>query len=580
LKLFDYINKSKTLDSTKFEKEIRVSILSSFTVNGLAEVIKVKCAELDIGCKTYISGYNQFSQEILNSKGELYKFKSDIIFLILDTRSILGDLFFSPYSVTVKERQNFIKNQIQNITNLIEKISAFSNSKIIVTQLEIPSWSPYGIYENKMEYGLKDMIRDFNKKLTEIVKKKSSTYVYDFNSFVMKYGSKNIFDYRQFFAGDIKISLEFLPLFADELLGFIKPIIGLNRKCLVLDLDNTLWGGVVGEEGFEGIELNPNGKGSSFIEFQRVILSLYQRGIILAINSKNNLDEALKVINEHPQMILREKHFACIKINWNDKVSNMQEISKELNIGLDSIVFFDDDPVNREFMKQSLPKVLTMDVPNDPALYASVIFGMSDFNVLNITSEDKKRGEMYLQQRKRIELEKSVTNLDDFLNNLKIKIEIKDVDKFTIPRIAQLTLKTNQFNLTTCRYQEQEIERMVQEKNTIIKAIQVEDKFGDSGITGMFIIKKDKIVWTIDTFLLSCRIMSRKIENEMMTHIINEAKKEKIELIIAHYIPTQKNKPCEMFLLNYGFEKNKSNDWIFEVAKIKNLPSHVKVEIK
>ena len=339
MKLFDYINKSKTLDLTKFEKEIRVSILSSFTVNGLAEVIKVKCAELDIGCKTYISGYNQFSQEILNSKGEFYEFKSDIVFLILDTRSILGNLFFSPYSVTTKERQNFIKNQIQNITNLIKKISTFSNSKIIVTQLEIPSWSPYGIYENKMEYGLKDMIRDFNKKLTEMVKEISSTYVYDFNSFVIKYGNKNIFDYRQFFAGDIKISLEFLPLFADELLGFIKPIIGLNRKCLVLDLDNTLWGGVVGEEGFEGVELNPNGKGSSFIEFQRIILSLYERGIILAINSKNNLDEALKVINEHPQMILRKKHFACIKINWNDKVSNMQEISKDLNIGLDSIVF-------------------------------------------------------------------------------------------------------------------------------------------------------------------------------------------------------------------------------------------------
>jgi len=236
--------------------------------------------------------------------------------------------------------------------------------------------------------------------------------------------------------------------------------------------------------------------------------------------------------------------------------------------------------VNREFMKQALPKVLTIEVPDDPALYGSVIFDMNDFNVLNITSEDEKRGEMYLQQRKRIELEKSVTNLDDFLNNLEIKIQIKEANKFTIPRISQLTLKTNQFNLTTCRYQEQEIEKIVQEKNTIIKAIQVEDKFGDSGITGVFIIKKDDVVWTIDTFLLSCRIMSRKIENEMMTHIINEAKKEKIELIIAHYIPTQKNKPCEMFLSNYGFKKNETDDWIFEVGKIKNTSSHVKVKIE
>jgi len=580
VKLSQYINKAPVIDTSKFEKKIHVSILSSFTLNGLAETLRVKCSDINVDCIVYVSGYNQYNEDILNTESELYRFKPDISFLILDTRSIIGDLFYSPYSVSVTKRVDYVKKRSDELVNLINYFIKKSNSKMVITNLSIPTYSPYGICETKAEYGLYDMVRDFNKKLAEGLQNESAAYIYDFNSFVTRYGENSIFDHRQFHLGDIKISLDYIPSFADELIRYIKSVLGLNRKCIVVDLDNTLWGGVVGEDGFEGIELSPNGKGSTFVEFQHLLLSLYQRGIILAVNSKNNPEEAMKVIREHPYMVLREENFACLKINWNDKVSNMREIAEELNIGLDSMTFFDDDPVNREYMKKALPNVLTVDLPNDSALYAPTLTSMNDFDVLKITDEDRKRGDMYLQQRKRIDLEKNATNLEDFLNQLNIKIKIKKVDKFTIPRIAQLTLKTNQFNLTTHRYQEEEITKFAQDRNMLVGSAQVEDKFGDNGITGAFIVRKnDSTEWVVDTFLLSCRVMGRRVEEVMIGYILREAKKEGVNKVKAQYIPTQKNKPCEMFLPNYGF-KQIGEYWVYDTSNIIKIPEHIELEIE
>jgi len=349
----------------------------------------------------------------------------------------------------------------------------------------------------------------------------------------------------------------------------------MNRKCIVLDLDNTLWGGIVGEDGFEGIQLGLKSTGKAFVEFQHHLLSLHNRGIILAINSKNNEDDALKVIREHPDMVLREENFACLKINWNDKVSNMKEIASEVNIGLDSLVFFDDDPFNREIMKKILPQVLTVDMPKDPAFYASTLMELTDFNVLKITDEDTKRGQMYLQQRKRTELSKSTVSLDDFLKELNIKVNIKKADKFTIPRISQLTLKTNQFNLTTHRYQEEEIKKFVEDDKVMVHCAEVEDKFGNNGITSVFVIKENSSdEWLVDTFLLSCRVMGRGIENAIMSHILNEAKRKNVKKVVANYIPTKKNIPCKSFLEDFGFKKEGKN-WIHSTQNEINIPEHI-----
>jgi len=574
-KLSEYITESKKVNSSDFGSKIKIALLGSFTLDGLNETIKVKCSELKVGCDTFYGGYNRYNEEILNSKSKLYSFSPDVCFLILDIRTILGDLFYNPYNLSVDKRREFIQNKINELTNLIKSFKEKSNSKLVISNFSIPTYSPYGIFETKTDYGLQEMVFDLNHKLNNICRDENSIYVYDINGFVSKHGEDNVFDFQQYFFGDVKISLGYIPILANDLLGYIKPILGLNKKCIVLDLDNTLWGGIVGEDGFNKIKLGPQPPGNTYIEFQKYLLSLHERGIILAVNSKNNLEDAIQVIKKHPNMILREKHFGCLKINWNDKATNLKEIAQELNIGLDSMVFIDDDQVNRDFVRETLPEVLTIELPKDPSLYVSTLTELNDFHVIKITEEDKQRGKMYTEQRMRVKSEKNSTSFEEYLKQLNIKIHIKKADEFTIPRISQLTLKTNQFNLTTKRYQEEDIKNFSKDKKKIVGCAQIEDKFGDNGITSVFIVKKDnEEEWIIDTFLLSCRVIGRGVEEGILDHIINEAKKNNVKRIIGNFIPTKKNKPSESFLPNFGFEKE-NECWVYDLEKYSKKPSHL-----
>jgi FkbH-like protein len=558
-----FISKAKSVKDITFSKKVRVAILSSFTIYGLEESLKVKCAERKLGCMTYSSPYNQYNQDILSSASPLYEFSPNLTFMLIDTRTILSSLFYNPYSVSVPERREYINSRVKDLVDLVRKFTVKSKSKLVVANFHAPVYTPYGICETKTEYGLREMVLDLNAKLSYSLRDEPATFVFDFDAFVAKYGEVNVYDYRQFLFGDIKVSLNCIPSLAEEFMGYIIAELGINRKCVVLDLDNTLWGGIVGEDGFEGIKLSPQFPGTSFIEFQRVIQALHERGIILAINSRNNEDEAFRVLREHPYMVLREKNFASIKINWNDKISNTKAIAEELNIGLDSLVYFDDDPVNRELISSALPEVMTVNLPKDPALYAQTLMDLNVFNTFSITDEDKRRGQMYVEERNRTQLEKSVSNLDDFLSQLEIKIKIRKADKFTIPRISQLVLKTNQFNLTTRRFQEEDILKFSEDKNMLVGCAQTSDKFGDNGITGVFVVRKspDSSEWNIEAFLLSCRVMGRRIEDSIMEYILNEARKEGIKRVKGRYIPTSKNKPCESFLPHSGFKKE-GEDWI------------------
>ena len=570
---------SKNLGDVKFDKKLKVAILPSFTLNGLDEIFHVKCSEIGIRYQSYVAGYNQYNQEILNPKSDFYNFSPDITFLILDIRNLLGDYFYFPYSISSAERKSLVKEKINELENLILQFKNNSSSKLVITNFNVPSYSPNGIIETKSEFGFHEMIHELNKSLKSIAKNQNSIYVYDFNQFVSKHGEKNIFDYKQFHIGDIQIAFNYIPYLAHELMGYVKPMFGINRKCIVLDLDNTLWGGIVGEDGFDGIELGQTPNGKAFVEFQKQLLSLWQQGIILAINSKNNFDDAMKVIRNHPDMILREKHFASIKINWDDKAQNLKQIADEINIGLNSIVFFDDDKLNQERIKQEFPEVLTIEIPNDPSQYSSILTNLNDFHVLQKTEEDTKRGEMYAQQRQRKQFENTVSNLDQFLKQLDIKVKIKKSNEFLIPRISQLTLKTNQFNLTTRRYQEEEISEFSKDENFEVGCVQVLDKFGDNGITGAYIVKKNGTSWMLDTFLLSCRIIGRGVEDAMLSQILKYAKNNGVEEFKAEFIHTSKNKPAENFLSDFGFKKQ-DKFWIYNLNNDIKSPNHLKVEIE
>jgi len=571
-----FLNEAKTIKPREIGKKLRVAFLASSTINGFEETMRVKCFQKGIDCITYVGDYNQYNQEVLNQNSGLYQFKPDITFLILDTRHILGEHFFSWYSVPHDDRPKIIDTKISEIENICNTFTKNSDSKLVVTSLQIPNYSPYGINEESVLRSLKEVISEINAELFQW-NKSGKIFTYDFNEFIRKFGENNIFNYKQFFSGDIKISTEYIPRFVNELMGYIYAVTGTSKKCIVLDLDNTLWGGVIGEDGFDNIKLGDNPVGFSFVEFQKRLLALNQRGIILAINSKNNFDDAIEVIQKHPNMILKEDNFACVKINWEDKVSNLQKIAEELNIGLDSMVFFDDDPINQEYVRESLPGVLVADLPKDSSQYAQIITEMKEFDVLKITEEDTKRRHMYLGQKKRKELERKVGNFNEFLKQMNIEVNVQKANSFSIPRISQLTLKTNQFNLTTKRYQEEEIEKISSSDDKIVECVKVSDKFGDNGITGTYIVeKKNDEEWIIDTFLLSCRIMGRGVEEIMMNQIIENAKLLGIKRIKGKFIPTAKNKPAENFYEKLGFKKEEEF-WVFNTDNTIKKPEHIKV---
>ena len=579
----DYFNlykKLKNKSNKGKDKKLKIAILSSFTAYGIKEVLFVKCNELGIDCDFYVGNYNQYSQEILDKNSGLYKFGPDLIILFIDVRSIFGDNYLLPYSIGDQQRKKFVEGKLEELKSLAEKIKSNSEAKILLHNFEIPTFSPLGILENKQKFGLIETVETLNSELRETFKNDKQVFVFDYDAFCSKIGKNNAIDYKMYYLGDMKLNLQYMPELCNEYMAYTKPLMSLAKKCIVLDLDNTLWGGIIGEDGLGGIKLGPTPEGRPFMEFQQYLLSLFNRGVILAINSKNNYDDAIEVFRKHPHMLLKEDNFAAMQINWDDKIANMKAIAEELNIGTDSFVFIDDDKANRQMIKEAFPEINVVEMPEDHSLYLKTLMEINDFNTLQITEEDKKRGHMYVQQRKRTEVQKSTTNLTDFLRNLDMVVMVEKANKFNIPRISQLAQKTNQFNMTTKRYMEEDIKKFSEDKNFLVFSVKVEDKFGDNGITGAAIVKKSKDAWNIGTFLLSCRVIGRKIEETSLAYIEREAKKAGAKKITADFIPTKKNSVAKGFYKSSGFnmaKKEKEKEvWEYDLKKGYKFPNFIK----
>jgi len=521
-----------------------------------------------------IGGYNQYNQEILDDDSKLYKFKPDIIFLFIDTKTLLGDLYFDYHTRSQNEVNALLESILCTIKKLLSKLIKKLKCKIVVHNFEVPTRSPLGIIDNKEELGFIEFVKKLNSELNDFCKNKTGVFVFDYDLFCSRHGKENILDWKMYYLGDIKIGFKYLPYLCDEYLSYVKPLCSLSKKCLVLDLDNTLWGGIIGEEGLEGIQLGPDKNGKPFYEFQKYILALFKRGIILAVNSKNNPDDVMKVLREHPYMVLKEEHFASLQVNWDDKITNMKRIAEELNIGLDSMVFFDDDPLNREMIRKSLPMVEVVEMPEDTSLYLKTIMDLNSFNSFQFSVEDKNKGRMYAEQRKRKELSSKTIDITEYLRELKMVATIQKPTGFTIPRIAQLTQKTNQFNMTTKRYSEEDIKQFLNDEHLVF-SVSVKDKFGDNGIVGVSIV--DKYNWMIDTFLLSCRVIGRKIEKVMMSYILEEAIRHKAKSVMGVYIPTVKNIPAKSFYEDMGFKPIEKNKYIYHIDKGYTYPSFIEV---
>lgn len=550
-------------------KKIRIGILSSFLSEPLKQILEERCLVFGIQGEIYLGQYGQYVQETLNKEGDLYRFEPDIIVLFIDTMTLLGDLYFFPYSISEEERKKWVETKLQEINDLVRMLLAHSSARIVLHNFATPPYSPLGILENREGFGFHESVETLNSRLRDCYKSHERVYLFDYNRFCSNIGYRTVTDPKMYYLGDLKVSNRAFRELADEYIAYILPTLSLSKKCLVLDLDNTLWGGVIGEDGLEGIKLGNYPEGKPFLEFQKRILSLHQRGVILAINSKNNMEDAIEVFRTHPEMILKEEHFTSIKANWNDKITNLKEIAQELRLGIDSFVVFDDDMTMREMIKEFLPEVTVIDVPQDPALYPSTIEHIVHFNTFSITQEDKKRGELYRTDKKRESLRLASGDIEQFLHSLGLRMILHGAEKVTIPRIAQLTQKTNQCNITTRRYFEDDIAKMASSPDHLVLCIEVNDIYGSYGITGVVIIQTFKEEWSIDSFLLSCRILGKNIEYALITYIIKKAAAMGVVRIIGEFLPTKKNAPAKNFFGESGFHQKSGGDieaWVFDIS--------------
>jgi len=546
----------KYAESGKISRK-KIAVLSNFTLNGIAEALKTNAFLNNIFIDVYLGNYGQWQQELMSNN--LYDFAPEIIFVILDRFGIDSDIYNSYHLMPEEEIESYFKNYLAEIYKLVDAAKEKTKAKIVVSNI-VDFWSNIlGIAEGRAKNSLRRYIKRANLSLEQKYANDHQVLVFDFDGWLGYRGKEQNMYAKFFFLADMRLNPEIMPALAKELCAYLIAVFGKTKKCLVLDLDNTLWGGIIGEDGLSGISLAPHGAGQEFYLFQKTILAFHRRGIILAINSKNNWEDAMEVFEKHPHMILKREHFAAMRINWQDKIANFRELAEEINIGLDSMVFADDDPANRAMVNEFLPEVDILDMPGDTALYFKALLDYKGFSILEFTEEDKKRGEMYFAESQRREIKSQATDLDSFLRGLDLAISIEPISELTLPRAAQLTQKTNQFNLTTCRYQVEDIKNFIS-NGYKIWTLSAKDRFGNYGMTGLLIARKEKENWAIDTFLLSCRILGKKIEEQFLNYALNELKSIGAKKVLAKYIATKKNGQAKDFYGRMGFKKISSEE--------------------
>jgi FkbH-like protein len=431
------------------------------------------------------------------------------------------------------------------------------------------------------DYSVRTAISKYNQNCYELATDNQNVKILDFNDFASQYSIRDLIHWRFYFNSQTIISPMLASAFKKWFDSQCDKIALKRKKCIALDLDNTLWGGVLGEEGIDGIQIGGDYPGKAFLYFQEALAELGKQGIILIVCSKNNINDVLEVWEKNPFIILRKNSFAAYRINWNNKADNLKEMSEELNIGLDSFVFIDDSPTEREFIKQTLPMVEVPDFPDKPYMLPAFFNDIVDkyFGIYSITDEDKKKVEQYKANAERNQEQKKFTDIIGFIRSLDIKIDIIPANKFNIPRIAQMTQKTNQFNLTTHRYTDSDI-RLFIDNGWKIYCIDVSDRFGDNGIVGCIMINGSDI----DTLLLSCRILGKNIEYAFINAVLNLMKNKGYNILTAQYIQTKKNSQVHDFYDKIGFSLIKVTDesHIYKIDlrnKQFNVPDYYNISI-
>lgn len=540
----------------------RVAILRSFTVEPLVPLLRAAAFAGSLDVEVQVGSFDNYAQQILDPASDLYGFGPDVVILAVQTRDVLPGIWDGFSDLDARAAQAAGDEFLESLRQWIGVFRSQSEARLLLHTFEKPSMANAGILDAQNAQGQARAIEEINEQLRTLAAEQVGVYVVDYDSLVARHGRERWHDERKWLTMRMPIAAEYLFALADEWLRFLYPLMGRIAKVLVTDLDNTLWGGVVGEDGIDGIHLGRDYPGAAYLALQRTLVDLYNRGIVLAIASKNNEAETLLAIETHPAMLLRKRHFAAWQIHWDAKADSLRRIAEELNVGLDALVFLDDNPAEREAIRLALPEVTVLELPADPMRYASVLRACPLFERLAHSAEDRARGKYYQQQRERRTAQTGHASIEEFYYSLGQKVEIaRATSPATLERVAQLIGKTNQFNLTTRRHSAVEVAGYAAAPDWDVYTAEVRDRFGDNGIVGACIVRRGERgrepvcepVCEIDTLLLSCRVIGRTVEDAILHFLVEDSRGRGVRRIVGWFLPTAKNKPAESFYPRHGF---------------------------
>ncbi len=552
----------------------RLTVLRSFTIEPLVPVLRAAAAVEGIDLDVTVGGFNTYAQEILDPGSLLYtEWKPDIVVLAVQTRDVAPELWAGAVSPDVTLDNGAIAARVASeLCSLIGALRQRSSAQVLVHGLELPAAPALGIADRAHPDGQTAAVVAINLELTAVCERLDGVHYVDFDSFVADCGRASLFDEAKWDAMRAPVRSGHLPGLAALWMRFIAPLLGRSAKVLVVDLDNTMWGGVVGEDGMDGLVIGPDGPGRHHLALQRALIALRTRGILLAVCSKNDHGDAVAALDGHPEMLLRSKDFAAVRINWDDKPSNLRSIAAELNLGLDSIAFLDDNPAERSVVSRLLPEVMVLEADDDPAGLARAVLSSPLLERISITAEDARRSELYAIERERAALQSSAATIEEFLVALETHVSMSEVVDRDVPRAAQLAQKTNQFNMTTRRYTEAQIAAMMRAEDRSVHVIRARDRYGDHGLVGLVVVADEATDWTIDTLLLSCRVIGRDIDRAILHVLSRRAAAAGASRLVGRFEPTAKNAPAAGCYEKAGFvvtsgDADRGSTWTWDLSR-------------
>lgn len=530
----------------------RLGVIGNGTLDLIVPVLIATAARHGFALECMTGAYDQFLQDALDPESKLNKAAPDAVLLAIDHRG----LALQP----TPGNQQFAAESAKTAVTLLESIRAAilrnSGAVCIVQTIAAPPEGLFGSFDRALPGTARSLIDAVNQMICRSVLE-SSDLLLDVAGIAETVGLADWHSPAQWNLAKLPFADTYVPLYAEHVARIVGAVRGKSRRCLVLDLDNTVWGGVIGDDGLEGIQIaQGDATGEAFLSVQQLAIELRSRGIVLAVSSKNTDAIARRPFKEHPDMLLKEEHIAVFQANWNDKATNIRAIAKELSLGLDSLVFLDDNPFERALIRREIPEIAVPELDSDPATYARTLAAAGYFEATRFSDEDRTRAEMYQANARRLSLQGQTTDLDSYLKSLEMRIVFGSFDRTNRTRISQLINKSNQFNLTTRRYTESQIAELEADAGAMTLHGRLLDKFGDNGLITVIICRTtEPRTWTIDTWLMSCRVLGRGVEQAVLNEILMRAQMSGIETIRGVFIPTERNEMVRDHYAKLGFEQ-------------------------